>query len=166
MSPSRGEPLAGMEGMCSPCSCAAVSLSPAQFHMQLQCKLSVALMDQSSSPQLQPQTCSHPHTSLLAHGAGHNGSSQAAPLGTSGEAEMRKAENGGGRMWKAGRGHLLFVARTHLYLCSITLNYQPPGVCSSASQHCSICPRWFGSPRGGFCHRYNWVGWGRAGGET
>lgn len=52
------------EGMCSPCSCIAVSLSPAQFHMQLQCQLSMApaLMDPShpssavSSPQLQPQT--------------------------------------------------------------------------------------------------------------
>lgn len=37
------------EGMCSPCSCTAVSLSPAQFHMQLQCQLSMApaLMDPS-----------------------------------------------------------------------------------------------------------------------
>lgn len=52
-------------------------------------------------------------------------------------------------MWKAGRGHLLFVARTHLSLCSITLNHQPPLVCSSASQHCSICPRWSGSSWGG-----------------
>lgn len=56
------------EGMCSPCSCTAVSLSPAQFHMQMQCQLSMApaLMDPSrpssavSSPQLQPQTHSHP----------------------------------------------------------------------------------------------------------
>lgn len=69
-------------------------------------------------------------------------------------------------MWKTGKGHLLFVARTHLSLCSITLNHQPPRVCSSASWHCSICPRWSGSPHGGFCHRYKWVGRGRAGGET
>lgn len=56
------------EGMCSPCSCTAVSLSPAQFHMQLHWQLSMAtaLTDQShptraiSSPQLQPQTHSHP----------------------------------------------------------------------------------------------------------
>lgn len=92
------------EGMCSPCSCTAVSLSPAQFHMQLHCQLSLAtaLTDQShstraiSSPQLQPQTHSYSHTTA-GHGAAHNGSSQAAPLGTGGEVGLRKAENGGGR---------------------------------------------------------------------
>lgn len=39
-------------------------------------------------------------------------------------------------MWKAGRGHLVFVARTHLPLCSITLDHHHPRVCSSASRRC------------------------------
>lgn len=64
-------------------------------------------------------------------------------------------------MWKAGRGHLLLVARTHSSLCSITLNHQPPRVCSSASWHCSICPRRFGSPRGDFVTDTS--GWGGEG---
>lgn len=64
-------------------------------------------------------------------------------------------------MWKAGRGHLLLVARTHLFLCSITFNHQPPRVCSSASWHCSICPRRFGSPRGDFVTDTS--GWGGEG---
>lgn len=63
--------------------------------------------------------------------------------------------------WKAGRGHLLLVARTHLSLCSITLKHQAPRVCSSASWHCSICPRRFGSPRGDFVTDTS--GWGGEG---
>lgn len=81
------------------CALPAPVLSPAQFHMQLQCPLSMAaaLMDQShptravSSPQLQPQTHSHPYVT-----AGPCG--QAAPPGTGGEAGLRKAEDGGADM--------------------------------------------------------------------
>lgn len=38
-----------------------------------------------------------PPTRLPIHEAAHNGSSQAAPLGTGGEVGLKKAENGGGK---------------------------------------------------------------------
>lgn len=71
-------------------------------------------------------------------------------------------------MWKAsgwGGEHLLFLDRTCLSLCSITLSHEPPQVCSSASQHYSICPSWSGSPwSGDFVTDTS--GWGGKGDET
>lgn len=43
------------------------------------------------------------------HGAAHNGSSQAAPPGTAGEAGLRKAEDGGGRHVESWEGALGFL---------------------------------------------------------
>lgn len=69
-------------------------------------------------------------------------------------------------MWKAGRGHLLLVARTHLSL----LQHHPQPSAPLGLQLSLLAllhlSQEVWQPPGGFCHRYKWVGWGRAGCET
>lgn len=99
----------------------------------------------------------------------HNGSSQAAPLGTGGEAGLRKAEDGGGRdveSWKEALAFCIFVARTHLSLCSITQTSAPSGLQLSLSALLHLSQVVWQPPGGRFCPRYKWVGWGKAGDET
>ena len=150
-------------GTCYSCSRTAMSLSPAQFHLHSQCHLPTApaFTDQShparaaSSLQLQQQTRSHTHAAAGPWGSVRGAAGQAVPPGTKGEAGLRQAEDEGGRDGEGWEGALVFVTRTHLSLCSITLDHHLPRVCSSASWRCCHPSQvaWQ-PPRGGFCHRY------------
>lgn len=112
---------------------------------------------------------SHRHAhipTLLAHGAGHNGSSQAAPLGTGGEAGLRKAGDRGGRDVESWKGALAFSSQNTL----VPLQHHPQPSAPSGLQISLLAllhlSQEVWQPPGGFCHRYKWVGWGRAGRET
>lgn len=84
-----------------------------------------------------------------------------------GEEGLRQAEDRGGRDREGWEGALFFLARAHLSLFSFTLNLHLPRVCSLASWRCChLSQVAWQPPQRGFCHRYKWVGWGRARGET
>lgn len=174
--PERRPPRGWHGGLCSPCSPTATRLSPAQRHLHLRCRPPLATS--SRGWELPRRGClflaataatpPHPHA---AAGSARGAPGQAAPPGIGGEAGLRQAEDGGvggGRNGEGWEGALVCVARTHLSLCSITLGHRlPVGRQLGLSVLLLSVPGGPAAPPpGGFCHRYKWVGWGRAGGET
>lgn len=123
--------------MCYLCSRTAANPSPARFHLHPQCHLPMQQLSWTkATPRGLPlphssQTCSHTHA---AAGPGRA------------EASRRWGWQRWGRL--EGGTCFFFVARTHLSLCSITLNHHIPQVCSSASLTAAVCPRWQPPPRG------------------
>lgn len=104
------------EGMCSPCSCTAVSLTGPIPHAAAVPTVNGSSSHGSKPPHKGRLFPTAPTTDTLTpprdcrgHGAAHNGSSQAAPPGTAGEAGLRKAEDGGGRHVESWEGALGFL---------------------------------------------------------
>lgn len=99
---------------------------------------------------------------LPAQGAVHNGSSQAAPLGTGGEAGLRKAEDGGGRDVESWEGVLAFGSQnTFVLLQHHPQPLAPSGLQLSLSALLHLSQVVWQPPGGGFCHRYKLGGVGK-----
>ena len=116
----------------------------------------------AASPQLQLQARS-PN-----QGRARGAPGQAAPPGTGGgEAGRRQAEDRGGRDGgRVGGGTCFCGLNTLVALRHHPRPSPPSGLQLGLSALLLSVPGGRAAPRGGFCHRYKWVAWGRGGGET